>query len=876
MDWHALEIKEIFNQLKTTEHGLAFDEAKKRLTKFGLNKLPEEKRLTQIQIFLHQFKSPLVYVLLIAALITLFLHEFIDTGVILTAVFLNTLVGFFQESKAEKTIAQLRLMLEHKAKVIRERHEHEIKAEGVVPGDIILVEAGDKIPADARLIEARNLQVVEAVLTGESVPSQKSIKVLEVGASLADRENMVYTGTNVIRGRGKAVVIATGNRTELGKIALMVKETQEEKTPLQKQLAEFSKWLALILSFICLIIFLFGLLQGKSFIEMFLTAVAVAVAAVPEGLLVSLTVILAIGMQKILKEKALVRKLIAAETLGSVSVICSDKTGTLTLGKMLVDHIFTATQSEETKMKALEIGLLCNNAIIENPEEELKDWVIFGDSTEQALLLAVVQAGLKKEELEKEQPRLDEIPFDEEKKYMATLHEIRNPKSKIQNLIYVKGAPEVVMAMSGWIEVDGKVEKMTHERAQKFKKEIENLTAKGLRLLAVAYKEVENIVSLEETNLNEMILVGLVALKDPLRSEAKEAVRLCQEAGIRPILVTGDHKLTAKTIAHEVGLPSEEKNILEGQELDKMSDQDFEAALKRIDVYARVEPRHKLRIIDAWQKRGKVVAMTGDGVNDAPALKKADVGVALGSGTDVAKEASDIVLLDDNFKTIVKAVERGRVIFENIRKVVVYLLSDSFTEVILVGGSLLLGLPLPVLAAQILWVNLIEDGLPSIALSFEPEEKGLMEEKPRKKTETILNLEMKIIIFVIGIFTELLLFGLFLYFWKVYQDITYVRTIVFVGLGINSLFYVWSCRSLRFSVWHENPFKNKFLNFSVIFGFLMFFVALYIPFFQKVLRTVPLGLWEWSVVIFLGLINLLLIELVKYIFIVKQKKRVIQ
>lgn len=871
-NWHAKEIKEIFHQIKTTERGLTFEEAKKRLTKFGPNKLPEEKRLMQVQIFFNQFKSPLVYVLLIAALMTLLLREFIDTGVILAAVFLNTLVGFFQESKAERTIERLKLMLEYKAKVLRNGYEHEIKVEEIVLGDIILVEAGDKIPADARLIEAKKLQVVETALTGESAPSEKSIERLEVGVPLADRENMVYMGTNVVRGRGRAVVIATGSQTELGKIALMVKEIREEKTPLHEQLAKFSKWLALLLSFICLVVFLLGILQGRAFVEMFLTAVAVAVAAIPEGLLVSLTVILAIGMQKILKEKALVRKLIAAETLGSTSIICSDKTGTLTLGKMLVDHIFTDTQSEKTKIKALEIGLLCNNAVIENPEEELKDWIILGDSTEQALLLAAVQAGLKKEELEKEYPRLDEIPFDEEKKFMATLHKIRNSKFNIRYSIYVKGAPEKIISMAGWLEADGKKEKLTLEKTKKFKKEIDYLANRGLRLLAVAYKEVKTVEEFNERDLSDLVFVGLVALKDPLRPEAKEAIRLCRDAGIRSIIVTGDHRLTAKTIAHEVGLPSEEKNILEGEELDKMSDKDFDAVLRHIDIYARVEPRHKLRLIDAWQRKGEVVAMTGDGVNDAPALKKADVGVALGSGTDVAKEASDIVLLDNNFKTIVKAVERGRVIFENIRKVVVYLLSDSFTEVIIVGGSLLLGLPLPVLAAQILWVNLIEDGLPSIALSFEPEEKGLMKEKPRKKSETILNLEMKVIIFIIGIFTDLLLFGLFYYFWKIYQDITYVRTIVFVGLGVNSLFYVWSCRSLRFSIWHTNPFKNKFLNASVIFGFLMFFVALYIPFFQKVLRTVPLGLREWGVVIFLGFINLLLIELVKYIFLSEKDK----
>ena len=876
MDWHAKELQEVLHQLKTTQSGLSFEEAKKRLAKYGLNKLPEEKRLARLKIFLNQFRSPLIYILLIAAAITLFLKDFIDTGVILATVFLNTTIGFLEENKAERAIEKLRLILEYKARILREGKEYEIKVEELVPGDIILIGAGDKISADARLIEAKNLQVNEAVLTGESMPSSKSTRILEAGATLANRENMIYMGTSAVRGRGMAVVTETGSKTELGKIAQMVYEIPEEKTPLQKQIINLSKWIAIGFSFLCLVLFVFGLLQGRSILEMFLVVVAVAVASVPEGLVISLTVILAVGMQRILKERALVRKLIAAETLGSVSVICFDKTGTLTFGKMLVDHIFTETGSEKTKMKVLEIGLLCNNAVIQNPGEELKDWVIFGDPIDQALLLAAVQAGLDEEVLKKEIPRLDEIPFDEEKKFMATLHEASQTRDKRQKtkVIFVKGAPEKIMAMSNWLEVDGKKEKLTHERSQKFKKETDRLASIGLRLLAVAYKEVRDIESLKEQDLNNLVFVGLVALKDSLRPEASGAIKLCQEAGIRPVLVTGDHRLTAQTIAREIGLPAEKKNVLEGQELDKISDAEFNKILKNIDVYARVEPRHKLRIIDAWQKRGEVVAMTGDGVNDAPALKKADVGVALGSGTDVAKEVSDIVLLDNNFNAIVKAVEQGRTIFENVRKVLVYFLSDGFCEMILVGGSLLLGLPLPVLAAQILWVNLIEHSTPALALAFEPEEKELMQEKPRKKNEPILDSEIKAIIFLIGILTDLILFGLFYYLWKITGDLIYSRTMIFAGLAVDSLFYVWSCKSLRFSLWQKNPFKNRFFNIGIVFSFITLIVALYVPFLQKILRTVPLGLWDWFILFVLGIINIILIEIVKYIFIVRRKNQV--
>ncbi|MFA5413090.1 MAG: HAD-IC family P-type ATPase [Patescibacteria group bacterium] len=871
MDWHAREIHEIFTKFKTAESGLSFDEAKKRLEKYGSNKLPEAKRLTNSRIFFNQLKNSLVYVLLFAAGITIILREFMDTGIILAAVFLNVFIGFFEERKAEKTIEKLKEVIDHKARVLRDGLEREIGAEEVVPGDVIVIEAGDKIPADARLFKVTNLEIVEAALTGEAVPSIKSVKELVPGTVLAERENMVYCGTNVVRGRGLAVVVATGKEMEIGKIALMLGSAPEEQTPLQKKLASFARRLSVVLLSICFVIFIIGLLQGRSFVEMLTVAVAAAVAAVPEGLIVTVTVILAIGMQKILKEKALVRKLVAAETLGSTSIICTDKTGTLTLGKMMVDHIFTETGSEETKTKILEMGLLCNNAVIENPEDKLEDWIIFGDSTEQALLLAAVQGGVDQKEIRKVFPRLWEIPFDEGRKYMATLHEIKNSKSKINNLIYVKGAPEKVLAMSGWLEINGKTEKLTHEKVKKIKKEVDDLAGKGLRILAFAHKNTAQ-EKIDESDLSEMIFVGFLALRDPLRKESAQAIKMCREAGIRPILVTGDHRLTAQMVAGEIGLDIGEKNILEGEDLDKMSDEEFVKILKNIDVYARVEPRHKMRIIEAWQKKGEVVAMTGDGVNDAPALKKADVGVALGSGTEVAKEAADIILLDDNFNSIVKAVERGRIIFENIKKVILYLFSDIFTEMALIVASLFFGFPLPILAAQILWINLIEDSPPSMALAFDAGEGGGMQSRPRRRDEPIVDLEMKIIITVISLFTISVLFGFFYYFWRITGDLDYTRTMVFVGLGIDSLFYVYACRTLRHPLWGNSPFQNKFLNASVLLGLLMLALALYTPFFQKILKTVPLGINEWLLLIGFGIINILLIEVVKYIFITRRKK----
>jgi Ca2+-transporting ATPase len=728
----------------------------------------------------------------------------------------------------------LKKLVKHKARVIRAGQEKEIDTTEVVPGDIILLEAGDKVAADSRLIEANNFQVIEAALTGESVPSTKSIEVLEKGTVLADRENMVYMGTTVARGKARAVVCTTGTNTEIGQIALLVKETIEEKTPLQKKLEHFSKLLGLIIGGLCLLILLVGLLTGKSFFEMLLIAIAVAVAAIPEGLIVAVTVILAIGMQRILKKKALVRKLIAAETLGSTTIICSDKTGTLTEGKMQVAGIDVPTKvGTPTK-----VG-------------------------ETLVLMAAVQAGLNKEALTDEYPRLAEIPFDSEKKYMATLHEVRSKKNEIQRVqrvIFIKGAPEKILDMSS----------CSPAKRKELKAQYDKLTGQGLRVLALAYKNTRS-AKLADSDLKHLTFVGLISLKDPLRPEAKETIAICRSAGIRPVIVTGDHKLTAKAIAREAGIISHDWEILEGEKLDRMSDKELKRVTSKINIYARVSPKHKLRIIDALQARGEVVAMTGDGVNDAPALKSADIGVALGSGTDVAKETADIVLMDDNFKTIVSAVEQGRVIFDNIKKVILYLLSSSFTEIILIMSSLLLGFPLPILAAQILWINIVQDGLPDLALGFEPGEPEVMKEKPRGHKTPLFDTEMKSLIFIIGLFTDILLFGLFIWLWKTSGDLIYTRTIIFVTLGVSSLLYIFACRSLRKSILHTNPFSNKYLLWAVMTSFIVLIIAVYYPPLQKLLRTIPLGISEWSYIILFGFINLLLIELTKWFFIVKRK-----
>jgi len=890
--WYALPITKTFSKLRTSKAGLKESEVKQRLKKFGYNKLPEEKKLSSLIIFLNQFKSPLVYVLIVAAIISFFLQDLIDMTVILVAVFLNTILGFYQENKANKSITYLKKLIDLKAKVLRDGNEIEISAKKLVPGDIIFLEAGDKISADARLISTDNFQIIEAALTGESVPSIKNLKTLDKGTPLADRENMVYSGTIVAHGRATAVVCKTGVSTELGQITKLIKETKEEKTPLQKQLSSFSKTLTYLVIGVCALIVVVGKLQGRvifGFGEaaregMLNTAAAIAVAAIPEGLLISVTAILAIGMQAILRRKALVRRLVAAETLGSISTICTDKTGTLTEGRMQVSRIITSGEELSIK-KALKynnsdklqdhdlivkISLLCNNAVIENPDEELKKWKILGGPTESALLVAATQAGIPYQQIKKQQPRLAEIPFDSEKKYMVTLNKL----DKARNVVYVKGAPEKIIEMSSQIRIGGKKEKLTEAKIKTLKNKYEKLTNQGLRLLAFGYKQVggEKKDNLED-ELQNLIFIGFIALKDPLRPETKETFKLTRQAGIRPIIITGDHRLTAKAVVSEMGMKVEEKNIIEGEELDQMSDEDLLKKVKDIDIYARVEPKHKLRIIDAWQKKGEVVAMTGDGVNDAPAIKSADVGIALGSGTDVAKETSDIILLDNNFKTIVAAIERGRVIFDNIKKVILYLLSDSFSEMILICGALLLNLPLPILATQIIWINLIADGFPNLALTFEPGEKEVMKDKPRKKDTKILDREMKTLIFIIGIFTDLVLLALFVFLLKSGQyDLHHIRTFVFAVLGIDSLLYVFSCRSLRHSIFTKNPFSNKYLLVAVTIGFALMILAIQEPHLQKIFDTETLTATDWLLVMTLAILQVAGIEFTKHHFIVKKNR----
>lgn len=887
--WYLLGTQNTFSKLKSSPNGLASKSISALAKKFGPNKLPGKAPLTGFQLFINQFKSAFVYILLGASLISFALDEPIDASVILVAVLVNVIVGFFQERQAQDALLALQNVVTSNARVKRDGDIAIIPAEELVPGDVVMLQAGDKVPADMRLFKTTDLEIAEATLTGESEPVNKQINVLKGDLVLGDQINMAFMSTVVTQGSGSGVVVATGLHTAIGQIASLVKDTQDEPTPLQMKLDRFSKRLALLVLGLCAIIFLGGwLFSDFSVGEMFTTSIAIAVAAIPEGLVVAVTVILALGMRRILKKNGLVKQLLAAETLGSTSVICTDKTGTLTQGEMRVativgeSHVWDPEKSEsfDSADASAEYGLslriitLCNNAFFLHKEKGESEPRISGTPTERALLLAGDHVGLSKKDLEKKFPRLDEVPFDSSIKYMMTLHAF----SQEENIVYLKGAPERVLSMCSRVyrrNNNAQHEHLPLDRSlkQKEKRQYEKMSASGLRVISVAYKKVSSSTkSFDGISHDDFVFVGFVGLQDPLRPNTKEIVAQSKRAGVTTVMITGDHKLTAQSIAKNLGLPHESKNIVTGEELATMSDSKLKSIVPRISVFARVSPEDKLKIVRAWQRRGQVVAMTGDGVNDAPALKKADIGVAVGSGTDVAKETADLILLDNDFKTIVSAIEQGRVIYDNVKKVILYFLSDSFTEMIIIVVGLLLGWPIPLLASQILWVNLVDDTLPSLALTQEPEEPEIMRENPEDRKRPILDYEHKFLIFVISAVTAIDTLGLFWFYWQgIPENLMHARSVAFVTIAIDSLLYIFSVRTLRKPIWRTNIFSNKFLVWSVVIGVVVQAAAVYVPWLQKILRTVPLSLWDWVVVIAVSLLVIIIIELIKWLFLVKKE-----
>jgi Ca2+-transporting ATPase len=881
-NWHTIPLAEIFSETKSRKEGLTDLEVDQRLKDFGRNILPQEKPYSKIRLFLHQFNSPLMYLLLTAVVISFLFRHYSDSIFIIAVLLINTTVGFYQENKANQSLLSLKEAVKIRAKVLRDGRQKEINSEELVIGDIVILKEGDKVPADGRIIDSKNLKINEASLTGESQGVSKKAIDVPPGyipiVPLSEQINMTFMGTIIEEGWATILVVATGIETQIGEVVSLLKTTKEHKTPLQKKILSLSKITGLFILFIIFAIIVIGYFTEKSFADILVAALALAVSAIPEGLLPVITVILVLGMRRIFKQKGLVRKLAATESLGSVTVICTDKTGTLTEGKMQVSHILTSTKELmsdgidglakddkangiESHISALKIATLANDAFVENPEAELEEWVLRGRPTEQALLYAGMQAGLKKHELEKQYPVIDRISFKSDLKYSASFHNI----SKQRDILYVAGAPEEIIAFSTSLDVDGKKERLGTIQSDKLLKKFEELADKGLRVLACAYKyydpktKYQNLVEL----VKELTLVGFIAIKDPLRQDAKESIAVTKEAGIRTIIVTGDHKLTAKAVAEEIGLEAGNEHILEGKDLETISDADLKEKAKYISIYARVSPHHKLRIVNALRANGEIVAMFGDGVNDAPALKSADIGVVVGSGTDVAKEVADLVLLDDNFKTVVKAVEQGRVIFENIRKVFVYLVADDFSELFLFLGSMSMGFPIPLLPAQILWINLIEDGLPGVTLATEQETGEIMKEKPKDPKEPILNKPLKLWMTAIFFITGIAAFSSFFFLWKLTGDLQKTRTLVFVLMCLDSLIFAFSLRSFKKTVFRKDLFSNYYLVGGTAIGLLLLIAAIYLPILQKLLTTQPLGVIEWLIIFDISLTEILLIEFFK-------------
>ncbi|NNG67073.1 calcium-translocating P-type ATPase, SERCA-type [Caldanaerobacter subterraneus] len=852
--------------------GLTSQEAQKRLLKYGPNVLEEGRRVSPIQIFLNQFQDFMVMVLLAATLISALMGELADALTITVIVILNAILGFVQEYKTEKSLEALKKLAAPSAKVLRDGEEKEVEASQIVIDDVILLGAGDKVPADALLIEAHNLEVDESILTGESVPVHKEAP-LNLNRTAVESRNIVYMGTVVTKGKGKAIVTATGMQTEMGKIAGMMKEIEGEETPLQKRLNKLGKVLVVLALFICGVVTVMGIIRGEPIYYMFLSGVSLAVAAIPEGLPAVVTISLAIGVQRMLKRNALIRKLPAVETLGCTNVICTDKTGTLTENKMTVTKVFCDEEvfdvrgkeneelikkkniSRSALRKMLEIGALCNNVKVKKESikigrEVLEEDKYIGDPTEAAIFSFSLKSGISQDFLNKIK-RIEEIPFDSERKRMTVIVEIDGEK-----YAYTKGAPDVILELCSFKYVNGKEVPLTPFDKKKVLDVNESFGKEALRVLAFAYKKLPpKSPIIAEFVERDLVFVGLEGMIDPPRKEVYDAVLKCKMAGIKPVMITGDHKVTATAIAKELNILGEGERVITGKDLDEMTDKELEKTCTNVSVYARVTPKHKYRIVRALKNRGFTVAMTGDGVNDAPALKEADIGIAMGKGgTEVAKEASSMILLDDNFATIVAAVEEGRIIYDNIKKFIRFLLSCNFGEVLTMFFAALMSLKLPLVPIQILMVNLVTDGLPALALGLDPPEKDIMRMKPRDANESVFSRGLGLRIFIVGVLIGISTVGAYM-FALGYAGLEKARTIAFATLVTVEMIHAFECRSERHLIFELGFFTNPYLVLAVLSSFLIFLSTVYIKPLGVIFKTVPLDAYDWLVVVFFSSIE---------------------
>ncbi len=851
--WHNISSNEAERFLNSDRRkGIKEKEVISRRELYGENKISKSKKFSLLKLFLNQFNSPLIYILVIATIVTFVMKEYLDSLVIFISVFVNAIFGFFEEMKVSKVFNKLSSVLKTTATTIRDGKKKEIFQEDLVMGDLVLLKAGDKVPADGRLVYSENLQISEAVLTGESKASQKKIRKISKNTQLADRDNMVYMGGLVESGKGFFLVTSVGKTSEVGNIADMLREVKELKSPLQKKIAKLGKFIGLTILVLVGILFLGGILRGDNHLKTFEAAIAIAVGGIPESLPIVVTVILAVGMERLLRKKGLVRKMNAVETLGSASIICLDKTKTLTQGRMKVEKL----ESDDKKM-AIKIGVICNEAYAENPMEKPKNWSIKGSPTDKALFLMGENKNLFKNSFKDEYREIIKYSFDFHYKIQASLI-----KENEKFFIYVTGAPEKVIERS--------------KNKDSWHKKSEKLAGEGLRVIALAYREIKNPPKNSKDLLKEcekLKLIGVAGFKDPLRDGIRNAIEKSRRSGIEPIIITGDQSKTALFIAQEAGIQVDANQVLKGCDLDRMSDSQLRKTVHNFKIYVRAEPRHKIRIVTAWQKNDRVVAMVGDGVNDAPAIKQADIGIAVGSGTEIAKQASDLILLNDSFDIIVEAVAEGRTILNNLRKSIAYVLSDSFASIIVVGmAKVVFGWPLPILPAQILWNNLIEDTFPTIAYAFEPPEKGIMKKKPGDFKNELLTKEMKVLIFLVGAIEQfIILFIFWILFIKMNWDLDYVRTLMFGFFALDTGFIIYSFKDLDKNIWQIDLLNNRWLNVASVFVILAFLATIYVPFLQLLIKTVPIDFKGWMILTGVIVLNIFLVEITKYIFIVKRR-----